>query len=425
MPAERTFLYIPWIEQHGDALVATLRDATPTIEWVPLRLFESHGGDDARRLVIRFARDYPDRFARLVEQRLGEVRRQVHGAVLTLDWSPPMRIAAQVLQSQGIRVTLIPHEGIYIHEDLYYLDRVGGANCPVADEALVWGELQKRIFVSRGYPAERVRIVGAPKFQGHRDARPKTRREDFFGYFGLDPEKPLVVFAGQQLDNTRDPATSRHIQKTWIETVHHVCRANGWNFLLRLPPATIERHLLDLLREQLGDPLPFPTSSGAIAQPFEQAGEILQHCNLLVSPTSTMLLEAALLDKPSLAVKVCEDPGILCTGAEVPCLHRPEEAHAVLPGLVASVGRSVPERGWAWAERNLSAGDFHRFDAVGAIASHLADAPIQPIDLAARDRSAASSAKVDDFRIYNKVHRIPFLNRSTKRFITSLLLRKG
>lgn len=63
---------------------------------------------------------------------------------------------------------------------------------------LVWGRTMRDELLAYypGIDPDQVRIVGAPQFDFHRDEALAASRAEFFGELGLDPERPLVVYAG-------------------------------------------------------------------------------------------------------------------------------------------------------------------------------------------------------------------------------------
>jgi hypothetical protein len=65
------------------------------------------------------------------------------------------------------------------------------------DLVLVWNDLQKAEAVElHRVPAERVRVTGAPPYDHWFDWRPSRAREDFCREVGLDPDCPIVLYAG-------------------------------------------------------------------------------------------------------------------------------------------------------------------------------------------------------------------------------------
>jgi hypothetical protein len=65
------------------------------------------------------------------------------------------------------------------------------------DLVLVWNELQKAEAVELHHvPADRVRVTGAPPYDHWFEWRPSREREGFCREVGLDPGRPIVLYAG-------------------------------------------------------------------------------------------------------------------------------------------------------------------------------------------------------------------------------------
>jgi hypothetical protein len=63
------------------------------------------------------------------------------------------------------------------------------------DRMFVWNKIQRREAERlHGYPADRVVITGAPRFDELFELRPATTREAFCGTIGADPSRPILVY---------------------------------------------------------------------------------------------------------------------------------------------------------------------------------------------------------------------------------------
>ena len=141
------FLYVPWIAEHGDALVRRIED--PAYEILPFDIMKDVDINENRRRILRFARSNPDLYRQMVVRRLVPIRTSVAGVIVTFDWAPVMRIIVSVCQELGIPTILIPHESVFVDRSKYYWDPSSHASIPLSDVILGWGSLQKEIFVER------------------------------------------------------------------------------------------------------------------------------------------------------------------------------------------------------------------------------------------------------------------------------------
>ncbi|MFH3481887.1 capsular polysaccharide export protein, LipB/KpsS family [Xanthobacter variabilis] len=346
------FLYIPWIAEHTDALIAKLgSDQGYTL--VPFDIFQGVEDNTTRREIFRFAQENPDVYRRLVARRLVQLRRHICGIIFTFDWAPIAHMIANVCAELDIPRILIPHESVFVDRDKYYWDPTTRASVPIADLVLGWGRLQREIFLERGYPAERFQVVGAPKFDPYAAYQPALTREQFCRLYGLRADHKIILFATQPLDSQLDTRQARKSQASAISDLFEYAQAHGCQLLVRLPPSK-DDVLGDELRTRLiRSPAGAVDDAHCYLVPPEEA---VYHADVVSSVNSTMLFEAVLLGRPALSMKyvafdqVWEKVGI-------PAAHNREEMAAILADMLA--GRWAPtEEGMAWAADMFSIGAF-------------------------------------------------------------------
>ncbi|MEL7465960.1 MAG: hypothetical protein AAFN79_17955 [Pseudomonadota bacterium] len=350
-------LYIPWIKEHGDVLLHDVAKDADDIALTPVQI-TPQGDTVARRALIQFAANAPRTYARLFERQFLNAAPSAHALALTLDWTPPMRIAAEVAQSHGVPVIVIPHEGVFMEEWRYYRDPNTGADAPIADRLLAWGHGQKDIFTKRGYPAERISVVGSPKLQKAASYAPRLTREEYCSRLGLAPERKIVMFCAQTLDNVEAPRTARQMQARAVADLHDVCRERDYQLILRLPAIQQGTLLQDTFDEALGAhqalTIARPDGGGVEATPAEATW----HADCVASFGSTMLLEKGLMNGPSLATTYIEEVTPFVRNGGLPSVETKAEIEALLPELMSRGVRSFPADGWARLEHEFSADDF-------------------------------------------------------------------
>ena len=415
----KKFLYIPWIEAHGDVLLREVFSHDPDLDLTPLRMTPK-GDDSARRALFHFALRHPQTYSRLFEERFLAQPEPVHGLVLTLDWPAPMRIATKIAQSHGVPVILLPHEGVFMDKARFYRDPFSGANCSIADHFLAWGHLQKDIMVERGFDPEKVTIIASPKLQKAANYEPVLRREEYCKRMGLDPDRKIVMFCAQTLDNVGSRRWSRLKQAEAVIHLHEVCKQEGYQLLLRLPPVQHETILQDRLKYVLKDDLPQFVRPGE-GTPENDAREANWHADCTTSISSTMLLEKGLMDGPSLAFDYVRETSPFVERGKLPAVQDKAALEALLPRLIADGRRSFPAEGWTQMERDFSNGDFNAVNAASDIVSIFGayDKPIQLDPSMAKHQSGfpmAERARKLHSAIFKTLIslRIPYRNKLTR-----------
>lgn len=296
------YLFIPWIPEHGNTLIGKLND-TQHYTITPLNFVNNISNNDIRKSVARFARQHPHLYRRMLIKAMAPIRSKIAGVIFTFDWSPAMRIIANVCEELEIPRILIPHESIFMNRDKYYYDILGFSSLPVADVILGWGEVQRDIFVERGYPAERYHIVGTPKFDAYHNYKSYLTRVQFYRLFGLDHSKKTILFAAQPLDSQIDTTQARISQCEAIADLLNYTTVHDCQLIVRLPPSKDE-----VLSEELAQMLS-SSEHVAIDTPFcylTTPEEALYHADVITSINSTMLLEGMLLHRGAVSIKYIE-----------------------------------------------------------------------------------------------------------------------
>lgn len=345
------FLYVPWIAEHGDALMSRIED--PAYEILPFDIMKDVDNNENRRNILRFARSHPDLYRQMVVRRLVPIRSAIAGVIVTFDWAPVMRIIVSVCQELGIPTILIPHESVFVDRSKYYWDPSSHASIPLSDVILGWGRLQKDIFVERGYPAERFQIVGAPKFDTYHNYEPMLTRAQFATLFGLNPEKKIILFASQPLDSQLDTTRARESQRAAIADLLRYCETNNAQLIVRLPPSKDDILGLVLRNAILQSAYAaFDDATCYLVAPEEA----LFHCDIVTSVNSTMLFEGLLLGRCALSLKYVEFAQFW-DRAGIPVVRSLEEAAPVLDRMLA--GRwERDEDGMQWAADMFGIGAF-------------------------------------------------------------------
>ncbi|MDO9452305.1 MAG: hypothetical protein Q7J29_05535 [Stagnimonas sp.] len=371
-------LYIPWIAEHGNKLIAKIGGGEDYV-LAPLDFVKNL--DKVRSEVLRFARENPHTYRKMILRRLVSLRGKIKGIVFTFDWAPVMRLIAGVCEDLEIPRILIPHESVFVDREKYYWDITAHASVPVADVILGWGQLQKDIFVERGYPAERFIAVGAPKFDSYFNYQPELTRQQFCRLFGLDPALKIILFASQPLDSQLDVKTARESQRKAIADLLDCADAKNLQLIVRLPPSKdnilgkpLQERIAQSSRAAVDDALCYLVS----------AEEALFHSDIVASVNSTMLFEGMLMGRIPLSTKYTDFTQIW-ESAGIPAVRNAEELAVQMDQFLAGEWQPSVE-GINWAAQMFSTGAFDG-QACRRIADYLKQFAANPSSLTLRPRA--------------------------------------
>jgi hypothetical protein len=179
------------------------------------------------------------------------------------------------------------------------------------DFYLVWSPLMRDELL-RFYPNirdEQVYIVGTPQFDYYADGNLIWERERFCREVGADPNRPVICYAGEDLPTV--PDAPAHLALL-CDLVRQGKIHNGVQILARHCPAEDGSRYHEVLREYPEviwcPPRWWRPRGGSWQQavPMEEdtalLTNIIRHSSLCVNVTSTMTLDFAVMDKPSVNI---------------------------------------------------------------------------------------------------------------------------
>lgn len=195
------FLYMPWAPEHDDALIDRIK--SDTYELLAFKMPKDAGGKEVRDSLSHLALSDPDLCRKRIMRKLTPLRPILSGIVLTSDRAPVMRSLVKACRDLGLPTFLLPHEPASIDPARYYRDPKTGTSLPVCDVILAWSRLQQEIFLERGYPAERLEIVGAGALDGNTSDRIRSYLTDVAtGHTRVEPMPSAQekLWQGQVID---------------------------------------------------------------------------------------------------------------------------------------------------------------------------------------------------------------------------------
>jgi CDP-glycerol glycerophosphotransferase (TagB/SpsB family) len=194
-----------------------------------------------------------------------------------------------------------------------------------ADKMANWGDGNRELLLRHGLAPDRLVVTGAPKFdaslQAARGSRARLCQE-----LGIDPQQRLVVYAAH-------PDVLWYTSRDWHQ----------WELVSLLGQALAEIPNCQLvLRPHPSDKtlcqehLPGDLKSEAVIARDANLYNLLIHCDLLITETSTVGLEAMLFDKPVMILNLRGRPDLVPyveRGAALGVYDLPDLAQAIQAAL--------------------------------------------------------------------------------------------
>jgi len=184
------------------------------------------------------------------------------------------------------------------------------------DYVSCWSEIQKEELVKGSdWPEDRVHVGGIPTYDGYIKKEWVIPRETYFAQHGLDPQIKLLAYACSFI------SFSPNVQN--IEAIIELMDAGKFKeptqLLIRLHPNHfMDVHLFASEREtirslarlrpnvQVVEPIPLGGSLGYYSgEDMSEKASMLAHSDIFLTVYSTMVVEAALHDRP--VISVCID----------------------------------------------------------------------------------------------------------------------
>ena len=184
-----------------------------------------------------------------------------------------------------------------------------GGIWPRPKHLLVWGDFSRKYALEHhGFDGDQVTVTGPPHFDVYGKPQELLSREGWFKAHGLAPAKKLIFIGGTTVGSKAEPELI-HLLSAWIDAG-------------RIPPAYIwyrphpkalvrrrfDREALAAIAHVVIDPgvegaEHLPKGRWLVdSQDAAQRANALAACDVMLSSFSTVVLEAALLGKPSILV---------------------------------------------------------------------------------------------------------------------------
>ncbi|PIR20621.1 MAG: hypothetical protein COV45_05325 [Deltaproteobacteria bacterium CG11_big_fil_rev_8_21_14_0_20_47_16] len=187
-------------------------------------------------------------------------------------------------------------------------DRPGRMLPIMFDHFLVWNEVQKaELMRYYGYSEAQITVTGMPQFDFYKTYQ-YSSREIFCKKWGLDPKKKLIVFTA---GSPKMLPKQNEVIDILIDSVMTDKFGHSAQLLIRTHPMTKMEYLKDKLKESFVQ-IQYPKAayvtdritSGWNNSHDDQSefAETIHHADVVINVASTVCLDCAALDKPSICV---------------------------------------------------------------------------------------------------------------------------
>jgi hypothetical protein len=172
------------------------------------------------------------------------------------------------------------------------------------DRLTCWSTVMRETLVNiGGFLPDQIEIIGAPVFDPYFDSAGNWTRQQFCDHMGLDPARPILLFATLgQLQIYRDETGTF---RSFLQALDQANLPGPPQIILRLHPISVD-HYFDEFRSRKDVVFSryIRYVPGMRWCPLHEetilAGNLLRHADVCISPGSTMTVEAAIFDTPTI-----------------------------------------------------------------------------------------------------------------------------
>ena len=225
-------------------------------------------------------------------------------AELVAMWKPDVIVSTHLSQIYGRRLVAVGRQrGIPTVGNLNSWDNAWKGLRIFPDVVTCWSDNNKNELIRlNGLQPDQVKVIGAPAFDAYLAADAQWSRADLCERMGLDADRPILLFAtlgqfSQQIDETNP-------LEVLLRAVDSGAIPGRPQLVLRMHPWSRDSYFLPYMRRadvtvsRYENYVPglgwSPTRDEAIL-----AGNLLKHADVVISPGSTMSIEPALFDTPT------------------------------------------------------------------------------------------------------------------------------
>lgn len=248
-----------------------------------------------------------NRWQRVLWRQVGEPLARRQAAIekeKLVEWGPDVVVSTHLSQFYGRNLVAAARGlGIPTVGNLLSWDNIWKGLRIRPDVITCWSEHTKQeICRLGGYRPEQVEVIGAPAFDAYFAPDADWSRAELCAAFNLDPDRPVLMFATlgqfkQQIDETNTlEVLLRAIDAGKIPgRPQVVLRMHPWSKQAYFAPFMDRPDVrVSGYRHYIPGLTWTPTREETI-----RAGNLLRHADVIISPGSTMCIESAIFDTPT------------------------------------------------------------------------------------------------------------------------------
>ena len=206
--------------------------------------------------------------------------------VVMCDTPAVYRTIAKVCKLKGVPTLVIQHGATSADMNGFHVMPLE------ADKQAVWGTASKEWALKRGKPPETQVITGNPRYDSIVTGKSKEKEKfKIYDELGLDRQKGIVVIATSWYAGVASSFSPEDVEDFILQTLKAMKQFPEKQVVVKLHPADFETY--NKLTKKISDELNI-----GIFITRRYLWELLGMCELLITHTSTVGLEAMLLNKP-------------------------------------------------------------------------------------------------------------------------------
>jgi len=190
--------------------------------------------------------------------------------------------------------------------------------CPIPNKTVVSGRYYKKILIRTGsYPPSSVVIAGQPKYDVLAFSDKIYKKENIYGRLKIDPNKKLIFFASQP----DSPQAKELLFRSVFEAIKKIPNVQ---MIIKLHPNEYDKSLHEKIAKEVGIDVVITKDINLF--------ELLYACDLMMTSSSTVAIEAMILNKPVVTVNLTGMPDAMPfakSGAAIG-VYRAEDIYSVI-----------------------------------------------------------------------------------------------